>query len=88
MNDEKLHELEEKLRRNDTSSGKSIGLTNVNKRIKMYHGDRYGLTIQTKDGGGTLIRITLPRNPVLRGQNADSKDMKGDDMNVQGTSGR
>ena len=88
MNDEKLHELEEKLRRNDTSSGKSIGLTNVNKRIKMYHGDRYGLTIQTKEGGGTLIRITLPRNPVLRGQNADSKDMKGDDMNVQGTSGR
>lgn len=88
MNDEKLHELEEKLRRNDTSSGKSIGLTNVNKRIKMYHGDRYGLTIQTKEGGGTLIRITLPRNPVLRGQNADSKDMKGDDMNVQGASGR
>lgn len=88
MNDEKLCELEEKLRRNDTSSGKSIGLTNVNKRIKMYHGDRYGLTIQTKEGGGTLIRITLPRNPVLRGQNADSKDMKGDDMNVQGASGR
>ena len=88
MSDEKLCELEEKLRRNDTSSGKSIGLTNVNKRIKMYHGDRYGLTIQTKEGGGTLIRITLPRNPVLRGQNADSKDMKGDDINVQGTSGR
>lgn len=88
MNDEKLHELEEKLRRNDTSSGKSIGLTNVNKRIKMYHGDRYGLSIQTKEGGGTMIRITLPRNPVLRGQNANSEDKKGDDMNVQGTSGR
>lgn len=88
MNDEKLHELEEKLRRNDTSSGKSIGLTNVNKRIKMYHGDRYGLTIQTKEGSGTLIRITLPRNPFLRGQNANSEDMKGDDMNVQGASGR
>lgn len=88
MNDEKLHELEEKLRRNDTSSGKSIGLTNVNKRIKMYHGDRYGLTIQTKEGGGTIIRITLPRNPVLRGQNVNSEAMKGDDLNVQGTSGR
>ncbi|MGN0637652.1 MAG: sensor histidine kinase [Huintestinicola sp.] len=66
MSKEKLRELEAKLRRNDTSSGKSIGLTNVNKRIKMYHGERYGLTIKTKEGGGTTIRITLPRNPVSR----------------------
>lgn len=66
MSKEKLRELEAKLRRNDTSSGKSIGLTNVNKRIKMYHGEQYGLTIKTKEGGGTTIRITLPRNPVSR----------------------
>lgn len=66
MSNEKLRELEAKLRRNDTSSGKSIGLTNVNKRIKMYHGEQYGLTIKTKEGRGTTIRITLPRNPVSR----------------------
>ncbi|MCI7766594.1 MAG: sensor histidine kinase [Oscillospiraceae bacterium] len=66
MSAEKLAELQAKLRRNDTSSGKSIGLTNVNKRIKMYHGERYGLTIQTKEGGGTTIRITLPRDPAVR----------------------
>ncbi|WP_432651632.1 sensor histidine kinase [Huintestinicola sp.] len=66
MSKEKLRELEAKLRRNDTSSGKSIGLTNVNKRIKMYHGEQYGLTIKTKEGEGTTIRITLPRSPVSR----------------------
>lgn len=89
MSNERLCELEEKLRHNDTSSGKSIGLTNVNKRIKMYHGDRYGLSVQTKEGSGTMIRITLPRNPVLRSQNqGNSEDLKGDDMNVQGSSGR
>ncbi|MBQ7782337.1 MAG: sensor histidine kinase, partial [Oscillospiraceae bacterium] len=60
---ERLAELEEKLSINDTSSGKSIGLTNVNKRIKMYHGKEYGMTIHTKQGQGTVIRITLPRKP-------------------------
>lgn len=61
MTDEKLAELIEKLKISDTSSGKSIGLTNVNKRIKMYHGEEYGMTVKTKLGSGTTIRITLPR---------------------------
>ena len=57
----KLAELLEKLERNDTSSGKSIGLTNVNKRIKMYHGEQYGLSVKTAVGKGTDISIILPR---------------------------
>ena len=58
---DKLRELLAKLEKNDTSSGKSIGLTNVNKRIKMYHGEQYGLTVETAPGRGTAIRITLPK---------------------------
>ncbi len=58
---DKLRELLVKLEKNDTTSGKSIGLTNVNKRIKMYHGEQYGLTVETVLGRGTTIRITLPR---------------------------
>lgn len=57
----KLAELLEKLERNDTSSGKSIGLTNVNKRVKMYHGEQYGLSVKTAKGKGTDISIILPR---------------------------
>ncbi|MDE6710082.1 MAG: sensor histidine kinase, partial [Oscillospiraceae bacterium] len=57
----KLAELLKKLERNDTSSGKSIGLTNVNKRIKMYHGEQYGLSVKTAEGKGTDISIILPR---------------------------
>lgn len=63
---EKMAELEEKLRHNDTSSGKSIGLTNVNKRIKMYHGEQYGMSVKSVEGAGTTISITLPRNPGSR----------------------
>lgn len=66
---DKLRELLAKLEKNDTSSGKSIGLTNVNKRIKMYHGKQYGLTVETTFGHGTAIRITLP-------QKADENIMK------------
>ena len=61
ISEAKLAELLEKLERNDTSSGKSIGLTNVNKRIKMYHGEQYGLSVKTAEGKGTDISITLPR---------------------------
>jgi two-component system sensor histidine kinase YesM len=58
--DDKMSELRWKLEENDTSSGKSIGLTNVNKRIKIYHGEGYGLTFSSKPGKGTRVRITLP----------------------------
>lgn len=59
--DDKMSELRWKLEENDTSSGKSIGLTNVNKRIKMFHGEEYGLSFSSKPGKGTRVRITLPK---------------------------
>ena len=59
---DKMSELRWKLQVNDTSSGKSIGLTNVNKRIKMYHGEEYGLSISSELGKGTRMTLTLPRN--------------------------
>lgn len=60
--DDKMSELRWKLEESDTSSGKSIGLTNVNKRIKMYHGESYGLTFSSETGKGTRVRITLPKD--------------------------
>lgn len=58
---DRMRELLKKLEENDTSSGKSIGLTNVNKRIKMYHGEQYGMSVETVLGSGTTIRLTIPR---------------------------
>jgi len=58
---DRLRILLAKLEENDTSSGKSIGLTNVNKRIKMYHGEQYGMSVETVLGKGTTIRLTIPR---------------------------
>jgi|GEM_PF-1117649 len=39
---------------------KSIGLKNVNERIKLYYGDEYGINISSEPGQGTLVRIELP----------------------------
>ncbi len=62
ITDEKLAVLRNRLIKNDTSSGKNIGLTNVNKRIKMYHGEAYGITVKSTEGKGTLVSVTLPRD--------------------------
>ncbi len=38
----------------------SIGLKNVNERIRLYHGNRYGLRIRSIPGVGTVVRIVIP----------------------------
>lgn len=44
----------------DKNANKSVGLKNVNQRIKLYFGDNYGLKIFSKEGQGTKIYIILP----------------------------
>jgi two-component system sensor histidine kinase YesM len=39
---------------------KSIGIENVNKRVKLLYGHRYGVQIQSQLNKGTKITITLP----------------------------
>jgi two-component system, sensor histidine kinase YesM len=39
---------------------KSIGLRNVNSRIKLVNGNKYGITVKSKLGLGTTIMISLP----------------------------
>ena len=38
----------------------SIGLYNINRRIKLSYGEQYGLTIQSTPGEGTMVRVTFP----------------------------
>jgi two-component system sensor histidine kinase YesM len=61
MDKETLKALRDKIENGDTSSGKSIGLTNVHMRIKKYFGNEYGMKIFSELGKGTTIRLTLPR---------------------------
>lgn len=44
---------------------KSVGLVNVNRRIKLFYGEEYGLSIG-KSNTGALITMTLPLKPKPR----------------------
>lgn len=40
--------------------GNSIGLRNVNQRIKMYYGKEYGIKVLSQEGVYTTVRVKLP----------------------------
>ena len=41
----------------------SIGLKNIHSRIRLYYGDGYGLSVESKKGTGTKITIRIPVIP-------------------------
>jgi len=46
-----------------SKKGSGIGVKNVNERIKLYFGEKYGLTIESEPDEGTVITIRLPAVP-------------------------
>lgn len=64
MTPEKLAHLRREIERpcKDTEGG--FGLANVNERIRMYFGDYYGMQIDSAEGEGTCVTVTLPASPM------------------------
>jgi two-component system sensor histidine kinase YesM len=46
----------------NTGSAGSIGLVNIDSRIKLLFGDQYGIRIESKAGWGTKVTIRIPGN--------------------------
>lgn len=59
MEKNELHSLQLSLNR-DEAPDESIGLVNVNQRIRLFYGESYGLQISSTPGKGTRIEILLP----------------------------
>ncbi|MDR3593718.1 sensor histidine kinase [Clostridium sp.] len=57
---EKLKEINEKLIYFKEDNGKSIGMINVNQRIKIYYGREYGMMVESEFGKGTSVTLSLP----------------------------
>lgn len=49
-------------KRLSAKKGKSVGLDNVNRRIKLFYGDEYGLSIESKAHVYTKVIVTIPVN--------------------------
>lgn len=59
---EKLNKIRYKLKINESNINGSIGLTNVNQRVKIYYGDQYDVYIDSIKDEGTEVILKLPKN--------------------------
>lgn len=56
----KLEEIQGSLKEDNGRSEKGFALINVNKRIKLYYGEEYGLKISSIKGAGTKTTVVIP----------------------------
>jgi sensor histidine kinase YesM len=56
----RLKEIEGWLRAGALEGDSHIGLRNVNRRLKSLYGEAYGLSVESAEGQGTRVTITIP----------------------------
>lgn len=57
-------------------TGSGVGMSNVNERLKMIYGDKYGLKITSTQGFGTEIKFVIPNQYVsIRGSVYESESV-------------
>ena len=70
MSEDELNSLQEKLiapaefKSLGKRSSRSIGLSNINARIRLYYGHEYGMTVDIAASGGLRITLRLPDQTV------------------------
>lgn len=60
MSEEALSRLRTDIEIRDMSRSKSIGLYNINQRLKLHYGEGYRLHVYSEPGRGTRIRLLIP----------------------------
>lgn len=60
LSKDKLIEIRKNLKKDNVTN--HIGLYNINRRIKLYYGEKYGIKILSRKGRGTLVKIVLPED--------------------------
>jgi two-component system sensor histidine kinase YesM len=61
MDEVKIENLNNQLEQMFSVEGKHVGLRNVNQRIKLIFGDKYGLNITSKINEGTSVIVNIPK---------------------------
>jgi two-component system sensor histidine kinase YesM len=67
ISEEKLEYLNKCLEDFSSSGKKSIGISNVNQRIKLYYGEEYGMKVNSRVDEGTEVSIILPAHKEVMG---------------------
>lgn len=76
MDEETLRKITERVNQKDPVFGKSIGLANINHRIRSLYGEDCGLVIRSTPGKGTSVEMTIR-----------IRDISDDDQVIQKTGG-
>lgn len=65
MNLQTLEALNNNIQQPRKKSTSSIGLYNINQRIKLFYGEAYGMEIKSQPQEGTLVTLTLPLHNMI-----------------------
>ena len=60
IDDETLRHIRKELNKPAKDTDTGFGMANVNERIKMNFGDRYGICIESELGSGTTVSVVIP----------------------------
>lgn len=58
------------------NSSESIGMVNVNQRIRLFYGSEYGIHVKSQQDRGTEITITLPVRTISEDMKMEVEDEK------------
>lgn len=64
MSEEALYKLRMDIEIRDMSRSKSIGLYNINQRMKLHYGEGYRIHVYSEPGQGTRVRLMIPAEKV------------------------
>lgn len=67
MSEEVLARLRKDIEIRDMSRSKSIGLYNINQRMKLHYGEDYRLHVYSEQGKGTRVRLMIPAEMMGQG---------------------
>jgi two-component system sensor histidine kinase YesM len=62
----RLRESLESAAEHPLESPGSIGLHNVQARVRLAHGPRFGISVESSEGAGTRVAVRLPRGEAVR----------------------
>lgn len=67
MTEDALSSLMNNIKVKDETKTSSIGIYNINQRIKLFYGEAYGIQIKSCPNEGTLVSLTLPLHNMMEG---------------------